>query len=199
MLFDQINRVSTPINSTLADESITANARWDKTFGKFKVNLKANVGLSNYYNIINDVQNESESFTQNYTASVLTNFREWPNIEIGYQRTINQYDNATSESAFYTDKPFANFQAVFLKDFSFKADYSFYNYADQDQTLNTYSFLDASLHYQKKDSKWEYTMGVTNILNTASINQDSFNQNFSNTTEYFVQPRYAIFSIKYLL
>ena len=199
-IFDQINRVSTPINSALTDESISASARWDKTFGKFKVNLKANLGLSKYYNIINDIQNKSESFNQNYTASVLTNFKEWPNIEIGYQRIINQYDNDNNlENMFSTDKPFANFQAVFLKDFSFKADYSYYNYADQDRTLNTYSFLDASLHYQKKDSKWEYKLGVTNLLNTASINQDSFNQNFSNTTEYFVQPRYGIFTIKYLL
>ena len=199
VVFDQINRVATPINSSLTDESLSANARWDKTFGKFKVNLKANLGLSTYYNTIDNLVNKSESFTQNYTTSFLTNFKKWPNFEIGYQRTINQYDNSNSNNSFYIDKPFANLEATLFKNLSFKADYSFYNYADKDQTLNTYSFLNANLNYQKEGSKWEYNFGVTNILNTASINQDSFNQNYSSTTEYFVQPRYGVFSIKYNL
>jgi len=199
IIFDQINRVSTPVNSQLSEESLTISGRWGKTIGKYKVNLKANVGFSNYYNIVNDEINKSESFTQNYTASVITNFKTWPNFEIGYQHIINEYTNVSSENNYITNKPFANIEAVFLKDFAFKSEYSFYNYSNKDQTLNTYSFLDANLSYNKEGSKWEYMLGITNILNTASINQDSFNQNYFNTTQYFVQPRYAVFSLKYNL
>jgi len=53
------------------------------------------------------------------------------------------------------------------------------------------------LAYQKKDSKWEYTLGVTNILDTKSLNQDSTNTLYTSTSEYFIQPRYVVFSIKY--
>lgn len=199
IIFDQINRVSTPVNSQLADESLSINGRWGKTLGKYKVNLSSRVGFSKYYNIVNDALNKSESLTQNYTASVLTNFKTWPNFEVGYQHIINQYTNANSENTYITNKPFANIEALILKAFTFKTEYSFYNYSNKDQTLNTYSFLDANLSYQKEGSKWEYMLGMTNILNTSSINQDSFNQNFTNTSQYFVQPRYAVFSLKYNL
>ncbi len=198
-VFNQINTTSTPINSILDDETFSANARWGKTFGKYKVNLRMNLEQANYYNIINDVQQKSKAFTQNYTASMLTKYKKAPNFEIGYTRTINNYNNANTETTFYTDKPFANVKAKFLKHFSLKSEYSFYNYQNKKQSLNTYSFWDANLYYQHEDSNWEYTLGLTNILNTASLNQDNFNQNYSSSSQYFIQPRYAVFSIKYNL
>ena len=52
-------------------------------------------------------------------------------------------------------------------------------------------------HIKKKDSKWEYTLGITNILDTESLNQDNTNTLFTSTSEYFIQPRYVVLSIKY--
>lgn len=198
-VFNQINTISTPINSLLDDETFSANASWGRTFGKYKVNLKINIEQANYYNIINDVQQKSEALTQNYTVSMLTKYKKAPNFEIGYTRTINDYNNTNSETTFYTDKPFANMKAKFLKHFSFKSEYSFYNYQNKNQSINTYSFWDANLNYQHEDSNWEYTLGLTNILNTESLNQDQFNQNYSSSSQYFIQPRYTVFSIKYIL
>jgi len=199
IIFNQINTLSTPINSLLADETFSAHSNWGKTFGKYKLNLKMNLVQSNYYNIINDVQQKSKVFIQNYTVSMLTKYKNAPNFEIGYQRSINNYLNANSETTFYTDKPFANVKTKFLKHFSLKSEYSFYNYQNKNQSLNTYSFWDANLYYQHEDSKWEYSLGLTNILNTSSLNQDNFNQNYSSSSQYFIQPRYAVFSIKYNL
>jgi hypothetical protein len=53
------------------------------------------------------------------------------------------------------------------------------------------------LIYQKKDSKFEYKISGTNLLNTKSINDDSFSQFSTRTSQYTVQPRYLIFSLKY--
>ena len=66
---------------------------------------------------------------------------------------------------------------------------------------NEYDFLSASLIYQKKNSKWEYKLSGTNILDTKSLNNNSFNQiaGISNFSSYFVQPRYIILSLKYNL
>lgn len=197
--FEEINRVSTPVNSPFEDESISGNARWQRTFGKYKVSLRGNFAWSNYYNLVNDDINESNEIRQDYTASVSTNFRKGPNFEVGYKWMKNDYDYGTSEGAYYTNKPFARMDVKFLKDFMFNVDYSYYNYSDGDNTLNTYSFLDADLTYQKTNSKWEFKLGLTNILDTESINQDSFNELFISTTEYFVQPRYAVFIVKYNL
>ena len=139
----------------------------------------------------------NESFTQSYRTRLSTNFRNAPNVEIGYNLTINEYDQGGGRTKFFTNSPFINVDAYILKSFTFRADYSYYNYRNEQQTLNDYSFFDASLAYQKKDSKWEYKLGVTNILNTESLNQDNLNTLFTSTSEYFIQPRYVVFSIKY--
>lgn len=67
----------------------------------------------------------------------------------------------------------------FLKSFSLVSEFVFYNYFNKDKTVNNkYNFLSASLSYQKtKYSKLEYKIGVINLLNTKSLNDNNFNQN----------------------
>jgi len=191
------SQVSTSFNSNFADESFTANTRFEKTFGKIKASLRGNFTYSKFNQIVNNEQSINESFTQSYRTRLSTNFRKAPNVEVGYNLIINEYEQGTGRTKFFTQSPFINMDAYFLKGFIFKADYSYNNYKNEQKTLNTYSFFDASLSYQKKDSKWEYKIGVTNILNTKSLNQDNSNTLFTSTSEYFIQPRYAMFSIKY--
>ncbi|HEU4495794.1 MAG TPA: TonB-dependent receptor, partial [Flavobacterium sp.] len=101
---------------------------------------------------------------------------------------------------FYTDKPFARLEYFFLDAFSFTADYEFYHYTNKSKSIdNEYDFLTASISYQKKDSKLEYKIGATNILDTRTLNDDSFNQFSTRTSQYRVQPRYLIFSVRYNL
>ena len=59
------------------------------------------------------------------------------------------------------------------------------------------SFLESTLTYQKKDSRWEYGIKGTNLLNTTTLNRDSTNELFFSTQAYFVQPRYVLLSVKY--
>jgi len=191
------NRVSTPFNSNFADESLSFNGRFERTFGKIKASLGANFSYSKFNQFVNNEQSVNESFTQSYRTRLSTNFRNAPNVEIGYNLTINNYDQGGQNTKYFTNSPFINVDAYFLKSFIFKADYSYFNYKNEQETLNNYSFLDASLSYQKKDSKWEYIVGVTNILNTPSLNQDNTNSFYTSTSEYFIQPRYAVFSLKY--
>ena len=193
------NRISTPFNSNFADESITANGRFERTFGKIKASLGGNFSYSKFNQFVNNERSINESFTQAYRTRLSTNFRNAPNFEVGYNLTVNEYDQGRGTSKFYTHSPFANFDAYFLKGFTFRADYSYFNYKNEVESLNTYSFLDASLEYQKKDSKWEYRLGVTNLLDTKSLNQDNINTLFTSTSEYFVQPRYVVFSVRYNL
>jgi Carboxypeptidase regulatory-like domain len=191
------NRVSTPFNSNFADESLSFNGRFERTFGKIKASVRGNFSYSKFNQFVNNTRSVNESFTQSYRTQLSTNFRNAPNVDIGYNLTINEYDQGGGRSKFFTNSPFINVDAYFLKSFTFRADYSYYNYKNEVETLNNYSFLDASLAYQKKDSKWEYKLGVTNLLDTASLNQDNTNTLFTSTSEYFIQPRYVVLSIKY--
>jgi len=195
-----IDRISSSINSTLPEDTFSANIRYSKRYGKLKTNASSNLLISNFYNVINNRQSKSKSTIQNYKASLVTNFKEWPNLTLGYQVTINKYDATVNTTTFTTDRPFANFEIPFLKWFVLETQYSYYNYHDKANTIkNKYSFLDADLYYQQVKSKWEFKLSVTNLLNTGSLNQDSFSEYITSTSQYFVQPRYWMFSIKYNL
>lgn len=202
--FDGVNQTASPINSNFADETFSAAGSYGRSFAKFyKATLNANINWSKFNNLQfnpptnSDIAITNESFTQNYTLELSTNFKKLPNIELGYNYLINEYQGNT----FYTDKPFVKLDYFFLKSFSFVSEYEFYHYYNNDRTTeNEYDFLSASLIYQKtKDSHFEYKISGTNLLNTTSLNDDSFNQNIVRTSQYRVQPRYIIFSLKYNL
>ena len=197
VVFDGINQTVTPFNSGFADESINAFGMYGRSFLRYyKASLNASLNWSKFNNIQNGNLRVLENFTQSYTLSLSTNYKELPNLQLGYNFMINDY----SEDVFYTNKPFAKLDYYFLNSFSFVADYEFYNYSNRSNTVkNQYDFLSASLIYQKKNSKWEYKISGTNLLNTTSLNDDSFSQFITRTSQYRVQPRYIIFSLKYNL
>ena len=199
--FDGINQSSSPYNSNFADETLSGNGNYGRSFLKnYKANLSAGLSWNKFNNIQNSVLNSSESFTQNYTVKASTNYKNLPNLEVGYNFVVNEYDNANNTSKFFTERPFARLDYYFLKSFSFVSEYEFYHYYSKDKTTNNeYDFLSASLIYQKKDSKWEYKVAATNLLNTTSLNDDSFSQFSTRTSQYTVQPRYIILSLKYNL
>ncbi|WP_339729369.1 TonB-dependent receptor [Maribacter stanieri] len=193
-----INRVSNTINSNFEDESLTASGKYERTFGKIKASLQGNLGWSTTNNLVDNQQRTSNSLTQNYTTALSTNFKNAPNLELGYRYTVNNYENGNLETTFFTSRPYARFDASFLKNFIFNVEYDYYNYSDKEDTIsNTYSFLESTLTYQKKDSRWEYGIKGTNLLNTTTLNRDSTNELFFSTQAYFVQPRYVLLSVKY--
>ncbi len=190
-----INQVSTAINSNFADESINGAANYGRSFLRYyKASLTLAGSWSKFNNIQNNLTQTNESLTQNYTIKASTNFKNLPNIELGYNYLINDYQN----TKFYTKTPSIKLDYYFLDAFSFVSEYEFYNYTNNTKTVkNEYDFLTASLIYQKKGGKMEYKISGTNLLNTTSLNDDSFSQFSTRTSQYKVQPRYLIFSLKY--
>jgi hypothetical protein len=197
---------SVNINSGFADESLSGSASYGRSFLKYyKASASVNMNWSKFNNIrvtsIDDNEGTiqtTESFTHSYTVKASTNYKLAPNIEIGYNIGINDYNGTT----FYTERPFARLDYYFWNAFSFVADYEFYHYTNDDDEFpvdNEYDFLNASIIYQKPNSKWEYKVGATNLLNTTSLNDDNFSQFSTRTSQYTVQPRYIIFSVKYNL
>ncbi|MFH6992239.1 carboxypeptidase-like regulatory domain-containing protein [Flavobacterium sp. FlaQc-48] len=195
--FTGINQSSSPYNSNLADETFTGMGNYGRSFLKnYKASVNATFNWSKFNNIQNNVLTTTESFSQSYTVKASTNYKNVPNIEFGYNALINKYSGST----YYTDKPFARLDYYFLNSFSFVSEYEFYHYYTNNKTVdNEYDFLSASLIYQKKDSKWEYKISATNLLNTTYLNDDSFSQFSTRISQYTVQPRYIIFSMKYNL
>jgi hypothetical protein len=195
-----INQVNTPVNqfSNFPDETWSVFGRFSKTAKKLEFSLNANVAISNTFNTINTEIRESKSFTQNYRASVESNFRNWPNFEVGYRFTANKYDNGGFGQNYYTNRPYANVNIRFLKDFNFKAEWEYYKYTNDAKTVeNQYSFVNADLFYRKGESPWEFAVQATNILDTSFINNDSFDEQYNSTSQYFVLPRILMLVVKY--
>lgn len=199
-----VNQTSTAFNSPFADESLFGFAQYGRSFLKrYKASFSTRLTWSKFNNIqVNpittaEILTTTESFLQSYTLKASTNFKNLPNLEVGYEYAVNDYPN----SKFINERPFARLDYYFLKSFSFVTEYEYNHYYNSDKTSdNEYDFLSASLIYQKtKDSKWEYKISATNILNTTSLNDDSFSQFSTRTSQYTVQPRYIIFSLKYNL
>lgn len=193
-----VNFITYPINSNLADETFSANFRYGKTYSRLKTNFRANVSSNFYNNIVNNIAVKSKSVTQSYQASVASKFKNAPNFEVGFQKSYNNYAKTSS----ITDRPYANMEIGFLKNFILTADYSYYNYKNNTNSIkNTYSFLNANLYYQQKDSKWEFKISADNLTNNKSLNTDSYNEisDSNSTSFYFIQPRVYMFSVKYNL
>ena len=196
-LLSGVSSVRSPINSNIPRETYSASGRIDKRFKNFKAGFNMNFNFSDFNNIVNGTLTEQVNFTQSYKASIATNFRDKPNIEVGYSYNKRMYDTGNFKNYFYTDSPFVQIDAYFGKGFVFRADYSYNYYRDENVTLNEYRSGEADLSYNKDGSKWEFGISVTNIFNDTSINRDSFNQLYSQTRSYIIQPRYTVFRLKY--
>lgn len=206
--FSGINQISTVENSNFADETLSGSAGYTRSFEKY---YKASASISMSYNkfnnfrfdpasgagglsIDNSVRQVSEQFSQNYSGSFSTNYKTLPNLELGYSLTVNDYEN----NKFYNHRPFARMDYFFLNAFTVTAEYEYNHYYNDDKTSdNEYDFLSANVMYRKPGSKWEFRVTGTNLLNTTSLNDDSFNQFTTRTSRYRVQPRYLLLSIKY--
>ena len=191
------NQTSRAINSNFADETLNGAVNYGRTFFRYyKTSASVASSWSKFNNIQGLVRQTNESFTQNYTIKAATNFKQMPNVELGYNYLINNYQ----ENKFFTKTPSIGLDYYFLDAFSFKSEFEFFNYSNSAKTIkNEYNFLSASLIYQKKDSKLEYKISGTNLFNTNAINDDSFSQFSTRTSQYLVQPRYILFGLKYNL
>ncbi len=194
-------RTSSPINSNFADERVSANGRFQRSFGKFRATLNGNFNYSKFNQFNNNVASVNENYTQTYRAQLRTNFRDAPNFEIGYKYTIQDNDQGSNRTKFFTHAPTVNFDALIFKMFTFKTDYTYNKFSNEAGTINTYQFWDASLAYRKnQDSKWELELKASNLLDTKSQNESNVNSGISvSASEYFIQPRYTTFRIKYNL
>ena len=193
-------RIGNPLNSDFADESLTTTGRFERRFGKFQVRMNANFSYNKFNQFINEQRSVNENYTHSYRARLRTNFREAPNVSLSYRYTINDNDLGATRTKFFTKAPAIEFDAYLFKSLTFLADFSYTNFSDEESTINDYEFLNASLSYRKnKDSKWEYELKATNLLDTKSQNSTSTGNVSVRATEYFVQPRFITFRLRYNL
>ncbi len=193
-------RVSTPFNSPFADESLSANGRFQRTFGKIRGTIRANFNYSKFNQFIQNRRSVNENFSQTYRAQVRTNFRTAPNLDVSYRYSIQDNNLGENSTKFFTKSPTVELDALFLKSFTFRTDYSYNDFSDENGTINTFEFWNASLSYRKdEDAKFEYEIKATNLLDTRAQSQSNAGTVSVSATEYFIQPRFITFRVRYEL
>ena len=208
-----VNQISSSenMNSNFPDETFSANGNYGRSFARYyKANFRAGFNWSKNNNIRvypdsdTDPNNNPteiqtiESYSQSYNLSFSTNYKTLPNLTLGYNFSIN--DNFSD--VIYIDSPTVTLEYYFLDAFSFVSEYSYFHNRNKAKTIDSeYDFLTASLMYQKKGSKWEWKLSGTNLLDTKSLDTNSFSQlgGTSSFSSYRVQPRFVILSLKYTL
>jgi Carboxypeptidase regulatory-like domain/Outer membrane protein beta-barrel family len=205
-LLTGINQQSTSVNmpSNFPNQTFSGNIFYSRAFARY---FKGDVSASYSWNQNNNIRvlpgnievfQTTENKTQNYFLKLNTNLKNSPNMEIKYDFTLSDLQS----QIFYVDNPSFSIEYLFLNAFSFRSSYNYFHNRSKDKSIDTeYDLLSASLSYKKKDSKWEYIINATNLLNSTTQNDSSFNAlgGSSSFTTYFIQPRFVTFQVRYNL
>ncbi|RBA28476.1 TonB-dependent receptor [Flavobacterium tibetense] len=205
--FNGISQISERVNGDFSNETVSGTFSYQRSFKKYyKASASTNIAWSKNNQLFvnpsdpanpsSDFSREIENWSQLYRLSFGTQFQKLPNLEAAYNIIINENPNAI----FTTHSPSITLDYRIIEGLALTSTYTYNDFRSRDGNVNnTFDLLTASINYRKKDSKLEYRISGTNLLNTKSINSDSFNVVSFNSSQFFVQPRYLIFSLKYNL
>lgn len=198
--FENVIRTSTFFNSNFADENVNVFGRVQRTFGKVRASINASFNYSKINQFVQGVQSLNEGFTQTYTPGLRTNFKIAPNISVSYRYSVTNNNQGSRETKFITNAPTFEFDAYIWKQFTFRTDYSYTNQDLGNGESQSFQNWNARLSYRKnRDSKWEYEIKATNILDIDSQVRNSANNISVFSSETFIQPRFITFRFVYTL
>ncbi|WP_407556537.1 carboxypeptidase-like regulatory domain-containing protein [Winogradskyella sp. 4-2091] len=195
-----IESFNTAIMFNQPEHNWTVSGRVSKKIKKIRYNLSGRYSYNDVYQILNEDTNLNISKSISSTVGIETFFKNHPNIEINYTKDFSNYKASNNTSKFENDKLEIILEYDFLQDFIFKADYTFDNYNNKNQSINnTFDTANASLFYQKEDSPWGFEINGTNLFDVTFKQQNSFNSYLIRDNKTFVLPRILMFKISYNL
>jgi len=198
--FENVIRTSTFFNSNFADENVSVFGRVQRTFGKIRASLNGSFNYSKINQFIQGQQSLNEGYTQTYTPGIRTNYREAPNVSLKYRYSVTDNNQGGGKTKFITNAPSVEFDAYIWKSVTFRTNYTYTNQDLGNGESQSFQNWDATLSYRKnRDSKWEYEIKATNILNIDSQVRNSANNVSVFASETFIQPRFVNFRFVYTL
>src|SRR5690606_18647289 len=86
--FESVIRTNSPFNSGFADETVSANGRFQRRFGKLQASVNGNFNYSKFNQFIQGIRSVNENYSHSYGAELRTNFRDAPNVQLNYRYGI---------------------------------------------------------------------------------------------------------------
>ncbi|MGB5981193.1 MAG: TonB-dependent receptor [Nonlabens sp.] len=194
---ESINQQSRFINTPFENESISGRAAYSREIKKIQTRFAGFWNYGTFGNIVNGQEQESVSFNQTYAVSARSNFQKGVNFNLGYtlslaDNMLGDSENNTTNNRFSIDADWQIGKRWFLR-----AEYDYNIFTDSFDNENDFDFLDATLRYKKPESKWEYSLIASNILDRDARVQNSFGQIVTSTNSTFVLPRYIYFQVQF--
>ncbi len=192
-----VNQVSSPINLALPNQSVSGRFSYGKEVKKIQLRGSVNMNWSENNNVINGQDQVSTNFNQTYRVSARTNFQKGLNFDAEYSINVNDANNAGNENNQTTNTYGAGIDWQLGKRWLLRGDYDLSQFSNNLGNENTFDLLEASIRYEKPDSRWQYSLVATNLLNTRADVNNTFGQIATSTNTAFVLPRYIYFQMRF--
>ncbi len=198
LTYEGLQRISTPINLTGANEFVNMMTRVTKTFETWRISGSTNQIYNSTGNVIDGLQNRNATWTQRYEGSVETRLFKVLTLDVGYTHEISNYKSDFTDNSFVNVNPNIEMGIKLLPSLVLDVEYNINRYkAREMDVVNTYELLEASLAFQKEDSPWQWILSGTNLTGTEAIRRNGFSSSLVSDYAYFILPRYFTLSLKY--
>lgn len=199
-ILDDINFVNQPILVENADELISFSGSLRKGIGDFSIQLGSSASFSNYVQILNEDVLKNISRIYNFNTGLKTSFDDFPNIDLTYKKSFNNYKTPLNSSKFENDIFNLILEYDFLKNFIFNLDYSYQKFNNKTiNNKNENDILNASLFFQKESSPWSFEITINNLFDNKSLRASSFSNFLISDQRTFILPRIIMFKIGFKL
>ena len=192
-----INQEIRPINQILPSESFTARGFYGKEIKKIQLGFNTNFNWSLSNNIVNEEVLESTNINHSYGFTARSNFQKGINFDAGYTISFNNSDNGRIENDATTNRYSLGIDWKLGKRWLLRGDYDRNDFSNNLGADNTWDLLEASIRYQKPESRWQYSLVATNLLNAEAVVNNTFGQISTSTSSTFVLPRYIYFQMRF--
>jgi hypothetical protein len=195
-----IEQFSTSVMFDQPEQTVNVSGRISKNIKKLKLKFNSRWSYNDYYQIVNQNTSLNSSKDFNNTLSLETNFKNHPNIEVGYKHVTSNYKSRGNLTQFLNTSFFTNLEYDFLNNFIFKADYSLDTFNNKTtNNTNQFDMANASLFYQTEDSPWGFELSATNIFDVKFRQTNNFSDFLIQDSQSFILPRIVMFKVAYKL
>ena len=192
-------------NSPFDAQSLTAFGLLSKTIKKIRGTVTSRFTYFDGYQFNRGSANQNQSFTQDYTFRLNTNFIKAPNVRLQYRVRFtdqNIVGDPLADQEGVEHIPSLSFDAYVWDALTIRSDFSFNEVKRNGVITNAFKIWDVTFAYRKnRDAKWEYELVGTNLLGTdsrASVNANATSGTF-NVNETFILPRFVSLRVRYSL
>ncbi len=192
-----INQERVFFNSPLPIESLTFSGGYGREVKKIQLSTGALLSFSEFSNEFNGILTESRNFNQNYSFGARSNFQKGVNFNLDYSLNLNNSENGDFENNSTTHTIGSTVDWQIGKRWFVRGNYNYNIFTATGGIENNFDLLDATIRYNKPESKWEYSLIGSNLLDLDARVSNSFGQINTSTNSTFILPRIIYFQVRY--